>query len=129
MEPCAEGDSEPKQLLVVDDEPLVREMLIRLLVGRGFAVLAADNGSAALSLVEQHHQKIGAVLSDVRMPMVDGITLARTLSLLHPNLPIALMSTQIDMSAIEDLGNVRFWFVKPFDTEVLISKVGHLLEC
>jgi len=53
VEPCAEGDSEPKQLLVVDDEPLVRKMLIRLLVGRGFVVLAADNGSAALTLVER----------------------------------------------------------------------------
>jgi DNA-binding NtrC family response regulator len=91
--------------------------------------LNSNSTELGTTSVERHHQDIGAVLSDVRMPIVDGITLARTLALAHPDLPIALMSTQLDMSAIQDLGNVRFWFVKPFDTELLVSKVGKLLEC
>jgi CheY-like chemotaxis protein len=70
VEPC--DDPEPKHILIVDDEPLVRLMLARVLADRGFAVLEAEDGSDAVHLDEQHRQSIGAVLSDVRMPRVDG---------------------------------------------------------
>jgi CheY-like chemotaxis protein len=129
MEPCAEADGEPKHLLVVDDEPLVCEMLVRTLSRRGLHSFAAHDGLEALRVIEQHHEQIGAVLSDVRMPRVDGIRLARVLAETHPDLPVALMSSELDPLELEDLCNVKQWLVKPFDTEVLVAKVAELLEC
>jgi CheY-like chemotaxis protein len=74
-------------LLIVDDEPLVRKMLVRLLASRGYAALEAENGSEALELVAEHGDRIWAVLSDVRMPQVNGIRLAEALAATHPEIP------------------------------------------
>jgi CheY-like chemotaxis protein len=127
MKPRTAAGTKRKRLLIVDDEPLVRVMLARVLGSRGVAVFEAENGLEALNFVERNHLRIGAVLSDVRMPLVDGISLARALALTYPDLPVALMSTQFDSSAFGDLRNVKQWLAKPFDTAALVATVGELL--
>ena len=127
MEPCADDAAEPKHVLIVDDEPLVRQLLVRVLGRRGFASLEAKDGSDAMNLVERHREMIGAVLADVRMPKVDGIKLARYLALSHPDLPVALMSTDFDPSELEGLDNVKHWLLKPFGNDLLAATVGALL--
>ncbi|MGH7326685.1 MAG: response regulator [Candidatus Rokuibacteriota bacterium] len=65
------------RILVVDDSPAHRRLLMRLLGGAGHEVVTAPNGVAALDLLEG--QEIDAVVSDVKMPMMDGFQLCRAL--------------------------------------------------
>ena len=60
-----------KKILLVDDDHLVTLTLSRLLTGAGYEVTAAENGQEAIAKVEQ--EDFGLIISDVRMPGVDGV--------------------------------------------------------
>jgi CheY-like chemotaxis protein len=59
-------------ILVVDDEPMIRELLRLVLQGHGFRVLVAADGREALALYRAEHSTIALVLLDIRMPSLDG---------------------------------------------------------
>src|SRR2546425_12262366 len=61
--------------LVVDDEPRLRRVLVRLLEGEGFVCQEAGSGTEALELMR--HEPVPLVISDLRMPQMDGVTLLR----------------------------------------------------
>src|SRR2546427_9014467 len=61
--------------LVVDDEPRLRRVLVRLLEGEGFVCHEAGSGTEALELMR--HEPVPLVISDLRMPQMDGVTLLR----------------------------------------------------
>lgn len=67
----------PRTLLIVDDNPSVRESLRLLLERRGYAVLVASSGAEALALAGQH--RIDAGIIDVNMPGMNGLVVCRTL--------------------------------------------------
>lgn len=77
-------------VLVVDDEPTLRRLVKRALSGAGISVTEASNGLEALALCR--HQNFGAVVSDVRMPVMDGLELLAELQRLDPGLPVILVS-------------------------------------
>jgi two-component system cell cycle sensor histidine kinase/response regulator CckA len=78
---------------VVEDEDGVRSVIRRLLQDEGYTVLEAPNGARALQLLAHGaHQEVGLVLTDLRMPVMDGRQLAAALARLHPTLPIVFMS-------------------------------------
>lgn len=76
--------------MVVDDEPLVRCSLSELLTLAGYAVSTAEDGKQALALLETYEADI--VVSDIKMPNMDGMQLVRQLRANHPNTPIILMT-------------------------------------
>ena len=79
------------RILVVDDEPSVRETLIaNLELDDRFEVLGAESGAAALALVEK--EPFDVVLSDVRMPGMNGVELFRLLTQARPGMPVVLMT-------------------------------------
>src|SRR2546427_2717149 len=61
--------------LVVDDEPRLRRVLVRLLEGEGFVCHEAGSGTEALEMMR--HAPVPLVISDLRMPQMDGVTLLR----------------------------------------------------
>src|SRR5207249_9417851 len=61
--------------LVVDDEPRLRRVLVRLLESEGFTCSEAGSGTEALEMM--HHDPVPLVISDLRMPQMDGVTLLR----------------------------------------------------
>src|SRR3989442_15598791 len=63
--------------LVVDDEPRLRRVLVRLLEGEGFTCAEAGSGVEALEMMQQ--DPVPLVISDLRMPQMDGVTLLREL--------------------------------------------------
>lgn len=67
----------PGPILVVDDDPCFRELMRRLLESRGFAVLVAEDGAAALELVSS--VPVAAVVTDHEMPRLSGLELCRAL--------------------------------------------------
>jgi two-component system, cell cycle sensor histidine kinase and response regulator CckA len=89
----AERPAARPTVLVVDDEDTLRVAIQRLLESHGFQVITAPNGAAALQLLEDDASpKVSLVLTDLRMPVMDGRQLAAALARRHPSLPIVFMS-------------------------------------
>ena len=110
-------------ILVVDDEPLMRSMMSRILEQDGYSVLTAEDGSDALSVFRSHEREIDLLISDVSMPGMDGAELAAELTAKSPGLPVLLMSGFCDPERL------RFGFEfmpKPFSMADLMARVHHL---
>ena len=105
-------------ILVVEDEPVIRVLMAILLEDEGYTVRQAVDGLAALETVEQH--RIDLVLSDVKMPRLDGASLAQQLRSRGDPIPVVLMSA---VYAEVDLPGVRF-LRKPIDCEHLLTIIA-----
>ena len=109
-------------VLVVEDEPVIRELMAILLEEEGYAVRQAEDGVEALETVDQH--PIDLVLSDVKMPRLDGASLARHLRERGDPIPVVLMSA---VYAEVDLPGVRF-MRKPVNCEHLLDIIAAALR-
>lgn len=105
------------KVLVVDDEPGIRETLAALLEDEGYLVSRARDGMEALSAVE--NRRFDVILTDVRMPRLDGMALVRRLRERGDNLPIVLMSAVYADANFAGLTFVR----KPFDIGLLLDRI------
>jgi CheY-like chemotaxis protein len=108
-------------VLVVEDEPAIREVVADLLQDEGYAVRQASDGLQAIDELEV--DDVDLVLSDVRMPRLDGPSLARRLRGRGRAVPVVLMSA-VDVEV--DLPGVCF-LPKPFDRDHLLHVVGSAL--
>jgi CheY-like chemotaxis protein len=79
-------------VLLVDDEPIVREVAAVMLERLGFAVLAAADGAEAIERVRAEPQRFSAVLLDLAMPRMGGEECFTALHRLRPDLPVLLSS-------------------------------------
>src|SRR3954454_13111274 len=109
------------QVLVVDDEPAVRETVATLLEEEGYRVRRAKDGVEALSTLDG--DGIDLILADINMPRLDGATMVRKLRRRGNRIPIVLMSA---IYADVDLPGVRF-VPKPFAIDRLLSAVTSAL--
>jgi nitrogen regulation protein NR(I) len=106
---------EKKQILVVDDEPNLRRVLSAQLARDDNEVLTAEDGEQALQLLREHH--IDLVITDLRMPKVDGMELLRRALELDDELPVVIITAHgtVD-NAVEALKTGAFDYItKPFD--------------
>jgi CheY-like chemotaxis protein len=112
-------------ILVVDDEPLIRDVLVTVLRDEGYAVVTADDGLAALELVQQ--QAPALVLMDVMMPRMDGRMAFRAMRNHAPGngLPIVLMSAMAHPADLDP--EIAAFLRKPVDLEDLLALVARLL--
>ncbi|HSY24465.1 MAG TPA: sigma-54 dependent transcriptional regulator [Polyangiaceae bacterium] len=119
---------ERKQVLIVDDELNLRKILSAQLTRDGYDVLTAEDGEQGLALLKEHH--IDLVITDLKMPKVDGMTLLKTALEEDPELPIVLVTAHgtID-TAVEALKSGAFDFVtKPFDKDEVRQIVAKALK-
>jgi two-component system, NtrC family, response regulator AtoC len=119
---------ERKQVLIVDDEPNLRKILSAQLSRDGYDVLTAEDGDQGLQLLREHH--IDLVVTDLKMPKVDGMTLLKRALEEDPELPIVLVTAHgtID-TAVEALKSGAFDFVtKPFDKDEVRQIVAKALK-
>jgi nitrogen regulation protein NR(I) len=119
---------ERKQVLIVDDEPNLRKILSAQLSRDGYDVMTADDGEQGLALLKEHH--IDLVITDLKMPKVDGMTLLRKALVDEPELPVVLITAHgtID-TAVEALKSGAFDFVtKPFDKDEVRQIVAKALK-
>ena len=77
-------------ILVVEDEPAVRQLTARILRRGGYAVIEAASGTEALALAADHH--FNMLLTDLVMPQVSGPELAERIRQMHPGVPVLFMS-------------------------------------
>jgi CheY-like chemotaxis protein len=107
----------PLTVLVVDDEPSIREFLTDVLAGAGYVVRTAAHGRAALIDVEAVPPDL--VLSDVFMPELDGWSLAAELRRRFPTIQVVMMSAYRPDFPV---GRMRF-IAKPFNLDALLTLV------
>ena len=109
----------PAHILIVEDEQPIRSMLCASLSQGGYDVEEAANGAQARELLEQDH--FDMVLTDLKMPIMDGEALIRWIRERDASLPIIVMSGYMDdavVSRLDSLG-VRYRITKPFRPRVL----------
>ncbi len=120
----------PRQgtVLVAEDETLVRELVVRCLGNAGFEVLTAVDGREALARFLEHRHELTAVVTDVVMPRLGGVDLARTIWSHRPLLPVLFMSgyTRDDTPPDLERGRSRF-LQKPFTTSSLLAVLDELM--
>jgi two-component system chemotaxis response regulator CheY len=108
-------------VLVVDDEESLRRVVARALTGVGFGVLEADNGASALRLLAAGDAGVHLVISDIHMPVMDGLAFARELRMRQPSLPILFITGR---ESPELVGEV---LRKPFMPDDLLLAVARML--
>jgi two-component system, response regulator, stage 0 sporulation protein F len=116
------------KLLVVDDE-YINLRLFELNFGKKYKVITATNGQHALELLQQNHD-VHIVITDLKMPGMNGLEFAHTAKQLHPEIMFLLL-TGFEISAeVEralDKGLLLKYFCKPLDVEDMEQTLESLL--
>jgi PAS domain S-box-containing protein len=113
----------PCRVLIVDDEPLVRQHLRRLLELRGFSVVEASNGESGFAAATSSEPDL--MILDLSMPDLDGVTVVRRLRASGSRVRVVLCSGNLDYAAERGLesGIVQGLLQKPFSTEELLEAI------
>lgn len=116
---------EKPKILLVDDDPAIRQILCRLLTDEGYRVVTAANGQEALEMTDA---SIDLVLLDLNMPVKDGWDTFETLSFKYPWLPIILITARPNQFFPALAAGVGALLEKPLDFVKLFDTVRALLE-
>jgi DNA-binding response OmpR family regulator len=123
------GSVSPKAtILIVDDEPDVREVLEEYLVAHGYAAMSAESASAAKQMAAAH--PIDLALVDINMPGEDGLSLARHLRERYAKIAIVMLTsagTVVDRIVGLEMG-ADDYVPKPFDPRELVARVKSVLR-
>ncbi len=118
------------QLLVVDDSTSMRNMVAATLIHAGHGVKDAENGQVALDIAKENG--FDAVITDLNMPVMDGITLVKELRELdtYTYTPILLLTTEssAEKKSAGKQAGATGWLVKPFDPEKLLHTIDRVLD-
>ena len=121
-----------KIALIIDDEPTIRAALKRYFTRRGWSVEEAADGSAGLALLEHHGDRIGVVISDLRMPGFSGIQLHDQLAVQRPELLRRFVFSTGDVASTEAASFVHRTacpvLQKPFELRMLDGIVAGVTE-
>lgn len=117
-----------KQILIVDDEEIVRRAYTHQLTHRGFEVQALDSAESALQVLSPEWP--GIVITDMVMPGMDGLALLKRVRDIDPDLPVVLMTGHGDVPmAVKAIQDGAYDFLeKPFETERFIDVINRALE-
>src|SRR6478672_4252987 len=106
-------------ILVVDDEPFFRSAIDSILRKAGFHTIEAQDGSEAYEIVRASGASVELLLTDFRMPRMDGLSLIESVRELYPKMPILLMTG----SRLENRPRSCAVLSKPFGREALLQAV------
>jgi DNA-binding NtrC family response regulator len=117
----------PKEVLIVEDEALIRIVAADALVDRGIMAWEAGDADEALEALKQH-PRIGLVFTDVNMPgEMDGLRLAHEVSAVHPGIELIVTSGAAGV-AEADLPDNGSFLPKPYPPERLVEIVARKLD-
>lgn len=117
-------------ILVVDDEPQVRDITGRTREAFGYRVVLASNGAEAVTWFKEHSADIALVLADMMIPAMDGLALVRAPRELSTRVPIVAVSGLADSDALRTVhsGSVSRLLAKPFTADVLLATIADVLD-
>lgn len=116
-------------ILVVDDSTVIRTAVANTLAAERYEIIQADDGVNGLAAWEKDRARIALVISDVFMPRMDGLTMARELRKRSRTLPVVLMSSKLDEDSrwIAEEAGFRL-LPKPFKDALLLELVARMLR-
>jgi CheY-like chemotaxis protein len=117
--------SKGKFILVVDDDKAIRKLVTSVLALQGYKTIEAANGLEALQLYGSYRSDILLVISDVQMPVMDGLEAASRMRSIAPDVPVILMT-----GAAGEVAQLAGWqaLQKPFNPAELLERVRSKLE-
>ena len=117
-------------LLVVEDEPALRQLAKRLLESAGYTVIAAANGEDALAALAHHDEPVHLLLTDVVMPGMNGRNLAEQVSAGHPETKVLYSSGYAGEAIVHHgvLAAGTHFLAKPYSVATLTHKVREVLD-
>jgi DNA-binding NtrC family response regulator len=119
----------PKNILIVDDDPTIRGLCASVLDSHGFHSIVAVNGREGTDVYRERHAEICLVLSDISMPIMNGIEMVRNIVRMQSRAKVILMSDQ-RMAGIlpDDVKKYCGVIDKPFTAEQLLECVRRCLK-
>ena len=122
-----ESDKAMTRILLAEDDQVMREYLARALERAGYAVAAVDRGTAAIPLLET--ESFDLLLTDIVMPEMDGIELARRAAEMVPGLRVMFITgfAAVTLKAGREMPNARV-LSKPFHLRDLVAEVDRVFE-
>jgi DNA-binding response OmpR family regulator len=117
------------RILLAEDDQNVRDFVSRALKHAGHDVVEAEDGGIASEIVVEQDGRFDLLLSDIKMPVMDGIALALSVAASHPKLTILLMTGFADQrERAHGLDQLIYDVIpKPFTMQALMAKVGDAL--
>ncbi|MEA2107923.1 MAG: sigma-54 dependent transcriptional regulator [Pseudomonadota bacterium] len=116
------------KVLVVDDEEVIRKGICRVMEGRGYQAESSESGFGAIEKLQKAPFNI--VITDLKMPGMDGIEVLKAIKILQPDVPVIIITgySTVD-TAVEAMKNGAFDYIaKPFTPEQIIDMVEKALE-
>ena len=110
--------------LVLDDEPSIRKLIRSILAIEHIQTIEAENGARGLEIMRESGSTVDLIISDIRMPDVDGISFARSVRQTHPRVPIILVSGYLEGEKAPDCDG---FVEKPFRVGTLLDVVRGVL--
>ncbi|AFZ59573.1 PAS domain S-box protein [Anabaena cylindrica FACHB-243] len=117
-------------ILVVDDEPQIRDVAKIILEQYNYQTITASNGIEAIALYAQHKKSISAVLMDMMMPEMDGITAIRTLQRMNPQVQVIACSGLSTIEVLPESANTEVQAVlfKPYTANDLLRNIDQIIR-
>jgi len=113
-------------ILLVEDNIETLRLFSHVLRDLGYAVLEAEHGGIAIQIIQEKHKSIDLLVTDIKMPEVDGITLVENLRKLDPTIPVIVMSAYLNEENSQKLKKIGINNIleKPFRIKDLESAIN-----
>ena len=110
-------------ILVVDDELLIRDLLYDFFIDQGWDISLAESGEKALEILRS--RKVDLVLTDLKMPVMDGLTLTSEVKQNYPDIPVVIMTgyPSVDSAVSALRQKVADYIIKPFNINQLYKVI------
>lgn len=131
QQPYLQGESQPggsEHIIVVDDEPIIAELMRRKLSIMGYQVTAFTSPLQCLEALREKADGVDLVISDATMPHLQGAQLAEEIGKLNPDIPVILITGYRDHRDGEGVKNIKASLVKPVSTPDLAFNVRKVLD-
>jgi CheY-like chemotaxis protein len=122
--------SHPSAVLIVDDEPALRDFVARVVESINCRAIQARDGAEGLQVFQNHRAEIGAIISDVNMPLMNGFEFIRAVRAIEPSVKVVLSSGSLvaeDQRVASTLG-VTAVLPKPYTAGQLAACIRAVLE-
>jgi len=122
-----------KHIMVIDDSPTMRTSIEYTIKSLGFTITQAENGSVALEQIkgiQSSGEDIALCISDVNMPVMDGITFIKEFRKIDRFTPVLVLTTESEDNVINrgKEAGASGWLIKPFQPSELIETVGKFVR-